>query len=55
MPDEPELLPCVGCDARFYVVWAYAIETMGGPEYCPFCGMEMDYKSARDQAEGEGR
>lgn len=43
---EPETLQCPICDAMFYVVWNNSYFTQGGPEYCPFCGAEIDYAAA---------
>lgn len=40
--DEPVMVRCPGCDCCFYVVWARN-PMYPGPEYCPFCGDEIDY------------
>lgn len=38
---------CPECDAVFMVVWHNSLDTYGGPQFCPFCGEEMDYRAAR--------
>lgn len=37
---------CPECLALFVVVWHNSIYTTRGPEFCPFCGVEMNYVSA---------
>jgi hypothetical protein len=34
---------CPECEAQFTVIWQNSIDTQDGPQYCPFCGAEMDY------------
>lgn len=37
---------CPECDAQFSVVWLNSLDTQGGPQFCPFCGSEIDYALA---------
>lgn len=47
---EPVSIQCPECDVWFYVVW-HLDPVAQGPEYCPFCGSEIDYrKLTEDQA-----
>ena len=50
MSDEPLMLRCPACDERFYVVWQRSATTGDGPEYCPFCGEEVDYSEMEEEA-----
>lgn len=47
--DEPEMIQCPECDVWFYVVWNRCAWVFNGPDYCPFCGDEIDYASLQTQ------
>ena len=42
--NEDNYVKCRECDAVFMIVWNLSWETDGGPDFCPFCGTEMDYE-----------
>jgi uncharacterized Zn-finger protein len=42
MDDLPDV-ECPVCSARYTVIWSYSLDTLNGPEFCPFCGAEWDY------------
>lgn len=37
---------CPECDMLFELIWHRGYET---PEYCPFCGLEIDYKELTNE------
>lgn len=40
MSQELPEVQCKSCDAVFTVIYNRGIETEGGIEFCPFCGIE---------------
>ena len=36
-----DLIICPECDAHFDVIWLN--NEHGGPEFCPMCGVQIDY------------
>ncbi len=49
---EPTDITCPDCETVFYVVWNRNL-IYERPEYCPFCGSEIDYKALAEEAESE--
>lgn len=48
--DEPTTITCPCCDESFYVVWNRSATTGNGPDFCPFCGDEIDYAALQSEA-----
>ena len=38
-----DMIKCPLCEIWFEVIWNY--NGIDEPEYCPFCGVEIDYKA----------
>lgn len=53
MSNEPEYITCPDCDAVFCVVWNNMPETQGGPDYCPFCGTQLNYEDCVHKPEDD--
>lgn len=51
LTSDSNMVKCPECDAQFGVDYYCTIETLW-PEYCPFCGAEIDYDKARDYFRG---
>ncbi len=43
-------IQCPECEQWFTVIWNNNV--LGGPEYCPMCGAEMDYSKAAEAERG---
>lgn len=50
--DEPQTIDCDECGVWFYVVWNRNA-VYEKPEYCPFCGEELDYVAKWQEQEDE--
>lgn len=39
-----DMIKCPECERWFEVVWLN--DGLGPPEYCPMCGVELDYRAS---------
>lgn len=45
------MIVCPECKRKFYVVWV--TDVFGPPEYCPMCGVEIDYLKCMEEEEND--
>ena len=49
MVEDPRII-CSYCGHEFWLEWvAHMQPSMDYPEYCPWCGEEIDYEECREE------